>query len=50
MQGISDKMLPEHLKCTFAFILQVSETLLEEWNTIIPKHIPSFCVSMMVVI
>ncbi len=42
-------MPPEQLHCALALILQVSGTLLEGLNIILPKDIPSFSVLMMVV-
>ena len=41
-------ILPEQLQCRLPLIKQVSGTVLEGWNTIIPKDIPSFGVLMMV--
>ena len=41
-------MLPEQLQCRLPLIKQVSGTVLEGWNTIISKDIPSFGVLMMV--
>lgn len=40
---------PEQLHCANALNLQVAGTLLEGWNTILPKDFPIFGIFMMVV-